>query len=206
MNNDIFFGLAGAAVVHGAALFLSLPIVAPKYEVVVAESVIEVALVQTPPLKPVEDKPLLEPDIPAVPPQPVEEPEIIIEEKIEEPEPEEDLVEEVVEEPVEETEEIPEFNVRQGAVTEAKPIVHHNRPPEYPRIARRRGWEGRVVLIANVTKEGAVSVIRVEQSCGHSILDEAALEAIRQWRFEPALMFGSPVNSTLEIPVVFQLQ
>lgn len=206
MNSDIIAGLAGAAVVHGALLFLSLPGVAAKYDVVFAESAIEVVLVHTPPPKPLDDKPVLEPDIPSVPLRPEEEPEIIIEEKIEEPEPQEKPVDEVVKDPIEESEETPEVNARQGAVTDAKPAKNYNRPPGYPRQARRNGWEGRVILVANVTKEGAVSAIRVEQSCGHPILDEAALEAIRQWRFEPALMFGAPVDSTLEIPVVFQLQ
>lgn len=61
-----------------------------------------------------------------------------------------------------------------------------NRPPAYPGEARRRGWEGTVVLDVEVLPAGDTGRIVVARSSGHSILDDAAMDAVRHWRFRPA--------------------
>lgn len=81
-----------------------------------------------------------------------------------------------------------------------------NVPPSYPALARRRGYQGRVVVRVSVQANGGVGSAVVTQSSGHNILDEAALEAVRQWRFRPAQRAGRSVNATLDVPVVFQLE
>jgi protein TonB len=80
-----------------------------------------------------------------------------------------------------------------------------NRPPAYPREARRRGYEGVVILTVHVSTEGACLAVDLEESSGHSSLDRAALAAVRRWRFEPARRNGVPVEAQVEVPIRFQL-
>ena len=58
-----------------------------------------------------------------------------------------------------------------------------NPPPPYPPIARKRGWTGRVVLAVEVAVDGSVVTIRVLHSSNHTVLDQAALETVKAWRF-----------------------
>lgn len=81
----------------------------------------------------------------------------------------------------------------------------HNPKPEYPSLARRRQWEGRVILKVRVLAAGTVAAASVETSSGHEILDEAALEAVRRWRFVPAKRGGQPVDSVVNVPINFNL-
>lgn len=80
-----------------------------------------------------------------------------------------------------------------------------NAIPEYPAQARRRGWEGRVLLVVRVRADGVAESVRVAQSSGHDILDRAARDAVRRWRFEPARRAGISVAASLEVPVTFRL-
>jgi len=81
-----------------------------------------------------------------------------------------------------------------------------NAPPRYPRAARRRGLEGRVVVEATIDPAGRVVAANVQESSGYGLLDRAALDAIKRWRFEPAERDGRPVEATVAVPVVFTLQ
>jgi protein TonB len=47
--------------------------------------------------------------------------------------------------------------------------------------------------------------VLVKQSSGHAVLDEAALAAVRAWRFEPATLNGAPVEAEAEVPIRFKL-
>ncbi len=58
-----------------------------------------------------------------------------------------------------------------------------NRPPQYPLTARRKGYEGRVVLKYYVTADGRVKDIKMLQSSGHPSLDSEALTAIARYRY-----------------------
>ncbi len=80
-----------------------------------------------------------------------------------------------------------------------------NRPPAYPNIARRRGQEGLVLLRVEVTPAGQVAAVQIATSSGHSILDRAAVDAVEDWRFQPAVRAGQSIAATLEIPVRFRL-
>jgi protein TonB len=80
-----------------------------------------------------------------------------------------------------------------------------NPAPEYPEEARLRGWHGRVVLAVIVSPEGGVASIRVRSSSGHPLLDEAALRAVRRWRFEPGRRAGQAVAAAAEVPIRFRL-
>lgn len=80
-----------------------------------------------------------------------------------------------------------------------------NQPPAYPNIARRRGQEGLVLLRVEVSPGGNVAAVQVAASSGHPILDRAAVNAVEDWRFQPAQRGGQNIAATLEIPVRFRL-
>ncbi len=81
-----------------------------------------------------------------------------------------------------------------------------NPVPRYPRAARLRGLEGKLVVRAEVSPQGQARTVWVERSSGHKILDAAALEAIKGWRFIPATLAGLPVESLVDVPVNYYLQ
>ncbi|MBL1264902.1 energy transducer TonB [Methylomicrobium sp. RS1] len=80
-----------------------------------------------------------------------------------------------------------------------------NPKPEYPRLAKSRGWQGRVLLRVQVTAEGRSAAVSVQQSSGHELLDEAAVEAVRNWTFIPAKRGDTPVASAVTVPIQFKL-
>jgi len=64
---------------------------------------------------------------------------------------------------------------------------HLNNPaPEYPRLSRRMGEQGRVVLEVHILPSGLVGEMRLKKSCGYTRLDEAAMKAVRRWTYVPA--------------------
>jgi len=93
----------------------------------------------------------------------------------------------------------------QEGYSEASPRYRENRPPVYPSAARQRGWEGDVLIAAEVRNDGRIGAARVKRSSGYASLDDSALEAVRAWRFEPAKRMGSPVDAWVEIPIRFKL-
>ncbi|MDO9515572.1 MAG: energy transducer TonB [Syntrophales bacterium] len=92
-------------------------------------------------------------------------------------------------------------------VTEpAIPCYKNNPPPKYPEIARRRGYEGEVLLSVMVSVDGTVAALKVKESSGHPILDRAAMKTVAAWEFEPARRMGTPVPLSVDIPVRFVLR
>jgi protein TonB len=91
-------------------------------------------------------------------------------------------------------------------VREAIPVYRSNPPPEYPAVARRRGYEGTVVVEVLVSKEGGVRDFRLFQSSGYRVLDRAATAAIKNWRFEPAKAGDEKIEMWVKVPVRFQLK
>ena len=77
--------------------------------------------------------------------------------------------------------------------------------PHYPDSARREGKEGRVLLRVLVDEEGKTKAIEVNTSSGHDLLDRAATEAIKKWRFVPARAGGKPIETWVKVPIEFQL-
>lgn len=88
----------------------------------------------------------------------------------------------------------------------APPSPLHNPAPRYPSEARRRGWQGSVLLLARVGTDGGCLDARVLSSSGHRCLDEAALDAVRGWTFTPATRSGLPVVAEVEVPIHFVLR
>lgn len=88
----------------------------------------------------------------------------------------------------------------------ARPRYKNNPEPAYPLSARRRRQEGSVLLRVRVSAAGRPEAVSVRRSSGFEALDEAAVEAVRRWEFEPALSDGRPVASEVEIPIRFELE
>ncbi|MEJ5234131.1 MAG: TonB family protein, partial [Geminicoccaceae bacterium] len=77
--------------------------------------------------------------------------------------------------------------------------------PRYPTVARRRGIEGTVTLEVKVSASGLAEQVVLARSSGSALLDEAALEAVRRWRFRPARRGGEAVPGVVTVPITFRL-
>lgn len=85
-------------------------------------------------------------------------------------------------------------------------IGSENNPhPNYPLLARKKGWEGRVIIQANIDKKGNVKFIKVIESSGFRVLDDASLETLKIWKFRPAILGDKFVDDIVNIPVRFVL-
>lgn len=78
---------------------------------------------------------------------------------------------------------------------------------DYPELARRRGWEGRVMVALNVASDGQLQQIRVARSSGFALLDESALQSLRQVdRLTAAVALLNGQRLAVQIPVIYRLQ
>jgi len=89
---------------------------------------------------------------------------------------------------------------------QALPLYLKNPPPEYPPAARRRGYEGRVVMDVLIDREGRVGNIKIFQSSGHKVLDQAAMETVRGWLFAPARRGDEAAEMWVKVPLTFRLK
>ncbi|NOU20981.1 MAG: energy transducer TonB [Methyloglobulus sp.] len=80
-----------------------------------------------------------------------------------------------------------------------------NPKPKYPGIARSRHWQGLVELHVYITPEGLCGELKLLHGSGHDELDEAAMDAVRVWKFVPAKLDNKPVASWVTIPIEFNL-
>lgn len=95
---------------------------------------------------------------------------------------------------------------QQAPLKEATPLYADNPPPRYPRSARRRGHQGTVLLAVHVSVEGRVDDLKLHTSSGFKVLDEAALTAVRTWRFASGRRGDTPVAMWVEVPIRFELE
>ncbi len=91
-------------------------------------------------------------------------------------------------------------------VVSASPAYARNPRPKYPRVARKRGYEGVVLLRVLVDHEGRVDDALVLESSGHNELDHSALKAVRNWVFKPGTVDGKPMEMWVRVPVQFELK
>lgn len=82
----------------------------------------------------------------------------------------------------------------------------NNPLPAYPMVARRMGWQGRVVLNVEVLESGLPGQVKLHQSSGRDVLDNAAMQAVRGWRFVPARQNGQAVAKSFLVPIPFILK
>ena len=95
--------------------------------------------------------------------------------------------------------------VSEGEESSSRVSYLSNPKPPYPRQARLRKEQGIVLLGVSVTVEGVPDEVRVKRSSSYVLLDEAALRAVRQWRFVPARKGEKAVPSQIEGPVRFDI-
>lgn len=81
-----------------------------------------------------------------------------------------------------------------------------NPKPVYPALSRRIGEEGKVVLRVHVLPDGRADDIQLHAASGSPRLDQAALDAVRRWRFVPARQGAQAVAAWVQVPIVFTLK
>ncbi|MBZ5702416.1 MAG: energy transducer TonB [Acidobacteriia bacterium] len=92
--------------------------------------------------------------------------------------------------------------IRQGGNVTAAMILNRVQPL-YPPLARQTRIQGTVKLHAIIAKDGSVQ--QLEVIAGHPLLVQAALDAVRQWRYKPTLLNGEPVEVDTTVDVIFSL-
>jgi len=92
--------------------------------------------------------------------------------------------------------------LRVGGNVIAAKIVNRVQPI-YPPLARQTRISGTVRLHAIIGKDGTIQSLEVMN--GHPLLQQAALDAVRQWRYQPTLLNGEPVDVDTTIDVIFSL-
>ena len=101
----------------------------------------------------------------------------------------------------------PEYREPQGlAELDRVPSQRLRVPPLYPLSAKMRGIEGFVDVQFIITDNGEVRDVTVVHAKPEKIFDEAAAEAVRQWRFTPGIRDGTPVAVRTRVRIRFQLQ
>jgi len=92
--------------------------------------------------------------------------------------------------------------IRQGGAVQAAMLVNRVQP-QYPPLARQTRISGTVRLHAIISKDGSVQ--QLEVLSGHPLLVQAALDAVRQWKYRPTTLNGEPVEVDTTIDVIFSL-
>lgn len=88
----------------------------------------------------------------------------------------------------------------------AHPLYLENQPPGYPPLARKQRYQGTTELAVLVTKDGTADDLRLQNSSGHPVLDQAAMAAVRHWKFAPGRQGTDPIAMWVTVPVRFELQ
>ncbi len=104
--------------------------------------------------------------------------------------------------PPQRSEVAPPVRIRVGGIVSAARLIYQPKP-EYPELARMTRTEGAVEFEAVIGKDGTIEELKVLK--GHPLLVKAALEAVRQWRYQPTLLNGEPIEVVTEITVTFKL-
>jgi len=93
-----------------------------------------------------------------------------------------------------------------SAAPEDREATVLNRPiPTYPPDAYRAREEGTVVVKAQVDELGNAADVEIVSRSGSRILDRAAMNEVREWKFSPAIKDGRTVTSSVQVPVDYRL-
>lgn len=95
-------------------------------------------------------------------------------------------------------------------VAETKPLFNaaylNNPAPKYPRVSRRRGETGKVLLKVNVSPQGRAAEVKLYRSSGSRHLDKAAHQTVTRWQFVPAKRGNTPISAWVIVPIEFKLR
>ena len=88
------------------------------------------------------------------------------------------------------------------------PVITKRVPPYYPKASREMGIQGDVVLEVEILEDGTIGEIEVFESvqAGPGGLDEAAIETVKQWKYQPGTKEGNPVTMKIKQTISFTLQ
>jgi TonB family protein len=95
--------------------------------------------------------------------------------------------------------------IRVGGMVQATKLIKQVKPA-YPEIAKAQGIEGTVLMNAIIGKDGSLLSLTVMNKLADPDLAAAALDAVKQWRYQPTLLNGEPVEVVTTITVNFKLQ
>lgn len=84
------------------------------------------------------------------------------------------------------------------------PAYLHNPAPLYPALSKRNRETGTVFLLVSVNPEGNATSVTLHQSSGYDRLDQAAIQAVTQWRFAPGMRGQSAISATVIVPISFK--
>lgn len=109
------------------------------------------------------------------------------------------------------TKEIPQARpegtpVPSPSIKKARPLYDQNPKPAYPALARRRGWQGVVILAVMVLADGSPGQLAIHTSSGHDLLDKTALQTVKDWHFLPGTKNNIAAPMEVLVPVRFVLQ
>lgn len=90
------------------------------------------------------------------------------------------------------------------AVATSQPQPVSTPAPRYPAQALRRGERGTVMVGAEIDDSGIPTSVEVARSSGSRLLDRAAVDAVRGWRFRPAMADGRPTKGRVQVPISFE--
>lgn len=96
--------------------------------------------------------------------------------------------------------------VRRVETLPAVPRYRENPPPRYPAVARKRGYQGMVMLFVEVLADGTVGGLKIKETSGHAMLDRAAVKTVKKWKFKPAFREGIPLSMWVEVPIRFVIE
>ncbi len=96
--------------------------------------------------------------------------------------------------------------VASSAPSRPEPLAGQTPAPRYPTQALRRGESGTVMVRAQIGADGVPNEVAVATTSGSRHLDRAAVDAVKRWRFRPAMANGQPSAGTVMVPISFQAQ
>jgi protein TonB len=82
----------------------------------------------------------------------------------------------------------------------------NNPPPAYPRLSKRMGEQGTVIVRVFIGLQGTAEQAEIRTSSGYDRLDKAALETVQRWRYVPGKRHGNPEAMWFTVPVRFVLE
>lgn len=95
-------------------------------------------------------------------------------------------------------------SARPASVATSQPQPVSTPSPKYPAQALRNGDHGTVLVSVEISADGVPSAVEVAKSSGSRQLDRAAVEAVRRWRFRPAMADGRPTSGRVQVPISFE--
>ncbi len=214
ISNAVTF--AGVVLLHVLGLVWAAQQLSVSEPVVTPPSVVGVLVAPEPEPAPPPPKPVPPPPKPEPKPVPTPKP---VAKPTPKPTPKPEPVREVAQEPVQQAAPTPpappSAPVQQATPAPEAPApvtpprtdaTHLNNPaPQYPALSRRLGEQGRVMLDVYILPDGSVGEIKLNRSSGFPRLDNAALQAVKTWKYVPAKRGDKPIPFWYVQPVSFVL-